>query len=68
MRINDKIEPKKDEREYVNEIATRADLLWFMNHSILFRDTMMSFASKFQLDNEEIIKKNIENSFQQDGV
>jgi len=61
MRIDDKIESKKDERKYINEIITPEDLLWFMNHSILFRDTMMGYASKFHLDNEEIIKQNIEN-------
>jgi len=61
MSIKDKIGTKKDERKYVNDIVTREDLLWFMDHSILFRDTMMSFSSKYQLENEDIIKKNIEN-------
>jgi len=59
-KINDKISPPGEEKKYVSEILTLEDLLWLMNHSKLFNDTVMSYASKFQLDNEAIIMKNIE--------
>jgi len=44
--------------EYVNNID---DMLKLMDISSLYRDSIMSYATKFYLDNEPIIKKNIKN-------
>ena len=52
-------EPGNKQQQYVENIQTLNDLVWFMEHSTMFRNTMMGFAQKFHYDNEEIIKKNI---------
>jgi transcriptional regulator with XRE-family HTH domain len=62
MKLTKKINPEKDDRNNVDAIATPKDILWFMDHSTLFRDTMMSYAAKFHLDNVEIIGRNIQNT------
>ena len=47
-------------REKVNDIRTSKDFYWFMEHSSIFRDTMMGQGAKFLYDNEDIIKRNIQ--------
>lgn len=44
----------------VNDIRTIQDFYWFMEHSSIFRDTMMGQGAKFLYDNEDIIKRNIQ--------
>lgn len=46
-------------QQYVENIQTLNELVWFMERSTMFRNTMMGFAQKFHYENEEIIKKNI---------
>ena len=62
MMLRDKINLEEifDEREYVRDIVTVEDLLWLIEHSAMFKNTIMGFAAKFNYENEEIIKKNIE--------
>ena len=52
-------EQRNKQQQYVENIQTLNDLVWFMEHSTMFRNTMMGFAQKFHYENEEIIKKNI---------
>ena len=40
------------------------ELLWYFKHSPLVRLSVMAFASKFLLDNEEIIKRDIKKNEQ----
>ena len=47
-------------QEQVNDIRTSNDFYWFMEHSSIFRDTMMGQGAKFLYDNEDIIKRNIQ--------
>lgn len=44
----------------VNDIRTIKDFYWFMEHSSIFKDTMMGQGAKFLYDNEDIIKRNIQ--------
>jgi transcriptional regulator with XRE-family HTH domain len=53
------VKPVNEEKEYVGNIRNVNDLVWFMEHSTMFKNTMMGFAQKFHYENEEIIKKNI---------
>ena len=46
-------------REQVNDIRTIKDFYWFMEHSSIFRDTMMGQGAKFLYDNEDIIKNSL---------
>jgi transcriptional regulator with XRE-family HTH domain len=52
-------EPGNKQQQYVENIQTLNELVWFMEHSTMFKNTMMGFAQKFHYENEEIIKKNI---------
>ena len=53
-------DPKNNlHRKEVNDIITIQDFYWFMEHSSIFRDTMMGQGAKFLYDNEDIIKKNM---------
>lgn len=49
-------------KEIGDRIETEDDLLWYIENSPLFMHTLMGFANKFLYDNEQIIKKDIENS------
>lgn len=53
------VKPINEEKEYVDNIETVNDLVWLMEHSTMFKNTMLGFAQKFHYENEEIIKKNI---------
>lgn len=50
--------PEK-EKEFVNDIQNVNDLLWLLEHSSLFRNTIIGFGEKFLYENEDIIKRNI---------
>lgn len=56
----EKIKPAAAKTDFVDEVEGIDDLLWFLEHSPLFKNTIMGFAAKFHYDNEEIIKRNIE--------
>jgi transcriptional regulator with XRE-family HTH domain len=45
---------------YVDEIKTIEDLIWYLKNSTIFYHQIMALASRFQYENEEIIKRNIE--------
>jgi transcriptional regulator with XRE-family HTH domain len=53
---------KIEEEEYDldEDIYSIEKLVWLMDHSPFYKNTILSFASKFLLDNERIIKKSIE--------
>ena len=63
MMLKDKIniEEIDEVREYVRDIVTVEDLLWLIEHSPMSKNTIMGFAAKFNYENEETIKKSIEN-------
>lgn len=46
-------------REFVEDIENVDDLLWFIDHSPLFKFNLMGFATKFHYENEDLIKRNI---------
>ncbi|NIM14522.1 MAG: helix-turn-helix domain-containing protein [Candidatus Aminicenantes bacterium] len=52
---------KKPEKpiEWIDEIETIDDLLWFMEHSSMFRNSIMGYAAKFLYENEQFLKKNV---------
>jgi transcriptional regulator with XRE-family HTH domain len=54
--------PKEEtaEDQYVDEIKTIEDLVWYLKNSSIFYHHIMALASRFQYENEETIKKNIE--------
>ncbi len=56
------------EREDVEQIEEVEDLIWVMEHSRLFRDHIMGYASRFYLEHEAVIKKNIEYSRKKKGA
>ena len=56
-----------EEKEYVDNIQTVNDLVWLMEHSTMFKNTMMGFAQKFHYENERIIKKNIKREQEETG-
>lgn len=48
------------EQVFIDGIQSIGDLCWFMDHSRMFRDIVMGYASKTLFENEEIIKRSIE--------
>ena len=48
------------EREFIDDIKNLDDFLWLLEHSSLFRNTIMGYSEKFFYENEDIIKMNIE--------
>ncbi len=59
MFINVKKNISQDKRNFVDEILSVDDLQWFIEHSPLFKHTIMGFATKFHYENEKSIKRNI---------
>lgn len=59
MFLADETKVREDSRGYVEQIRTTRDLLWFLNHSLLFRNYIMAKASEYHLKNETIIKKTL---------
>ncbi|MGD2093002.1 MAG: helix-turn-helix transcriptional regulator [Candidatus Aminicenantes bacterium] len=49
------------QREYVDKIETLDDLYWFLENSTFFRNIVMGYAFKLHLENEDIIKKSLNN-------
>jgi len=56
---------KKPEKqvEWLDDIRTSDDLLWFMEHSSMFRNSIMGMAEKFLIENEQFLKKNVQKYF-----
>lgn len=52
--------------EFGDHTESIKELLWYFKHSPLVKLSVMAFASKFLLDNEDIIKKDIERNQQKD--
>lgn len=52
---------KASQQEYVDKIETPEDLYWFLENSTFFRNIIMGFAFKLHLENEEIIKRSLNN-------
>lgn len=50
------------EFNFEDDLDSTEKLLWLMENSLLFKNTVMGFAQKYFLDNEEIIKENISRS------
>jgi len=49
-----------EEFDFSETVDTIGKVVWLMEHSPFFKNTMLGFASKFLLDNERILKKSIE--------
>jgi transcriptional regulator with XRE-family HTH domain len=45
--------------DFDSELQTIEQMVWLMENSTVFKNTVMGFASKFLLDNEKIIKKSM---------
>ncbi|MDQ1349943.1 MAG: hypothetical protein QG657_244 [Acidobacteriota bacterium] len=52
--------------EFGDHTESIKELLWYFKHSPLVKLSVMAFASKFLLDNEDIIKRDIERNQQKD--
>jgi transcriptional regulator with XRE-family HTH domain len=50
--------------EFGDHTESIKELLWYFKHSPLVKLSVMAFASKFLLDNEDIIKRDIERNQQ----
>ena len=48
---------KDDYREYIEEIETEDDLMWLMERSRFFKDSIMGYAGKFKYEHDDIIRK-----------
>jgi len=48
------------QREYVDKIETIDDLVWFLENSSFFKNVIMGFAFKLLCENEDIIKRSLE--------
>jgi transcriptional regulator with XRE-family HTH domain len=66
MFINAAHQHPGSQREYVDKIETPDDLYWFLENSTFFRNIIMGFAFKLHLENEEIIKRSLNNKKNQD--
>lgn len=51
--------PVERARDDVDSIEDPGDILWLMEHSTMFKNTLLGFAQKFYYENESIIRKNI---------
>jgi transcriptional regulator with XRE-family HTH domain len=52
-------EPPGDE-DFVEEIKSIDDIVWYMKNSPIFFHRIMAFAGKFAYENVEVLKRNIE--------
>jgi transcriptional regulator with XRE-family HTH domain len=59
MFLSEEIVPSETEDKYIDEIESIEDLIWFIKRSSIFRFEMLSHASKFLIEREVTIKKNI---------
>ena len=46
--------------EYLEEIESTSDMVWYLERSPIFNQTVMGFANRFLYKNESIIKRNID--------
>ena len=60
MFIGSHLKIQEEEFDFNEDIYSIEKLVWLMSHSQFYKNTILSFASKFLLDNERIIKKSIE--------
>jgi transcriptional regulator with XRE-family HTH domain len=49
-----------EEFDFNENVDTIGKVVWLMEHSPFFKNTILGFASKFLLDNERILKRSIE--------
>lgn len=54
-----KLKVDSEEFDFSEEVDTIGQVVWLMEHSTLFKNTILGFASKFLMDNERIMKKSI---------
>jgi len=66
MFINGSHQQPGSRREYVDKIETLDDLYWFLENSTFFRNIIMGFAFKLHFENEEFIKRSLNNKKNQD--
>lgn len=52
--------PVKEIKNPFTSIESGEELLWYMDHSLLFKHTVLGFATKFLYDNKPHIKSEIE--------
>lgn len=45
------------EPEYINEISNIEDLVWFLKRLPMFRNSILGYAARFHIENEDLIKK-----------
>lgn len=68
MFINGSHRQAGSRREYVDKIETLDDLYWFLENSAFFRNIIMGFAFKLHFENEEMIKRSLNNKKNQDEI
>lgn len=49
-----------DDRGFIAEIDGIEDLAWFFNNSHIFRTAIIAYANRYVLENDQLIKKNIQ--------
>jgi len=56
-----------EEFDFSENVDTIGKVVWLMEHSPFFKNTILGFASKFLLDNERILKRSIEKHIMKKG-
>jgi transcriptional regulator with XRE-family HTH domain len=51
--------PEENQREELSRVENERDILWLMEHSPMFKNTLLGFSQKFYYENEGIIRKDI---------
>jgi len=59
MFLEERTRIDEDSQEIKKEIETKDDLIWFINHSSFFRNSLLGMAQGFFYNNEETIFENI---------
>ena len=54
------VKPINEEKEYIDNIETVNDVVWFMEHSDIFKYYILGEASRFFSENEETIRRDIQ--------
>ena len=68
MFINHEKKKPFEKIEFIDEIETIEDMRWLMDHSTLFRSTIIGFSNKFLYENEKIIKTSIKKRRSKKGI
>ena len=55
------VETREKDPLQLEDVIDTSDINLLMEHSSLFRNTLLGFAARFFMDNERIIKQNMEN-------